>query len=584
MLRRGLRRGVRVVAVGAGVATLGGYAWLTSEFGPETVPRLVRAYRDAIPAFIAYKTVYVFQEQLPAALGRPVDAAAVARAYEALHAVWAPRFLRAALDLKGFYLKSGQMAASNYGNVFPREWQTVFEPLLDQHPAQPFDAVSAYVCAELNVADLSEVFESFEPAPLAAASIGQVHRAVLRGPGPVADRRVAVKVMHPGAEATFRGDVAVMRAFFRAAMPEHAAQFDEVERQFANEFDYRREAAQLARVRGNLLAAAAAPLSSPTGGGSALAFPHVFVPAPLPRLCTKGVLVMEEVVGGVKLTSALKDDFAAIAAARGTSLDGLLLAEQTANEAAEAAGRLRSGPTAASMEQTLAALGWRNALARLWGGAPTWLPLNHAAVIDELLAVHGHEILVDGCFNGDPHPGNLLAVRRPSDGGLERIALVDYGQVKELPPHQRTALARLVVALARADAANPEHRGVIAGLLNAVGFKTAHNTPDALFTLAQIGIDRDDALVTGGRNCLALMQELFAADPTVAMADDFVLVVRASLMLRGLGHMVGQHRSVAAAWAPLAEAVLRAAGEDPDNILPLPPGGPRQAALGSPDP
>jgi aarF domain-containing kinase len=34
------------------------------------------------------------------------------------------------------------------------------------------------------------------------------------------------------------------------------------------------------------------------------------------------------------------------------------------------------------------------------------LPINHAKLVDELLYIHGHQILVDGCFNGDPHPGN----------------------------------------------------------------------------------------------------------------------------------------------------------------------------------
>lgn len=544
---------------------IGAYTWFSAEFGPKAAPRLIRAYSDAIPCFIAYKSVNVFQERLPAALGRPVDEAAVAAAYEKLHKVWAPRFFRAALELKGFYLKSGQMAASNYANAFPRTWQEVFEPVLDQMPAQPFETVKAFVCSELNIRDLEEVFETFEPTPLASASIGQVHRAVLRGPGPVTARRVCVKVVHPGAEDTFRGDIAVMQAFFSVAMPEYEREFEEIRRQFANEFDYRREAAQLASVRSNLLAAAS--------------FPRIVVPAPRLNLCTKGVLTMDEIVGGMKLTTALQDDFAVIAASRGISLDEMLLEERTANSAAEARGLLRSGPTAAEMERTLAALRWRNWLGRFIGVRPTPLPLNHAAVVDELLAVHGHEVLVDGAFNGDPHPGNILAVRE-SDGSLSHLALVDYGQVKTLEAAQRRTLARVIIALARADPENPAHRARVGEMVNAAGFATARNTPDALFTLAQLAFDRDDPLVTGGKHVMALMQDLQAADPTSQMADDFVLAARASLMLRGLGHMLGQHRSVAAAWAPIAERVLRDAGEDPDEVLPPLPGGPRPAALG----
>ena len=40
------------------------------------------------------------------------------------------------------------------------------------------------------------------------------------------------------------------------------------------------------------------------------------------------------------------------------------------------------------------------------------LPLNHARVVDDLLIVHGHQILIDGCFNGDPHPGNVSQGKR----------------------------------------------------------------------------------------------------------------------------------------------------------------------------
>lgn len=59
-------------------------------------------------------------------------------------------------------------------------------------------------------------------------------------------------------------------------------------------------------------------------------------------------------------------------------------------------------------------------------------------------------------------------------------------------------------------------------------------------------------------------------DRTVAMADDYVLVVRASLMLRGLGHMLNQHRSTAKSWEPLAVKVLTDAGLNPDDIMPQP--------------
>jgi hypothetical protein len=46
--------------------------------------------------------------------------------------------------------------------------------------------------------------------------------------------------------------------------------------------------------------------------------------------------------------------------------------------------------------------------------------------------------------------------------------------------------------------------------------------------------------------------------------DDFVLVVRAKVMLRGLGHMLNQHRRASVMWKGIAEKVMRDAGEDPN--------------------
>ena len=40
------------------------------------------------------------------------------------------------------------------------------------------------------------------------------------------------------------------------------------------------------------------------------------------------------------------------------------------------------------------------------------VPINAAKLVDDLLAVMGHEVLIDGCFNADPHPGNILSLRQ----------------------------------------------------------------------------------------------------------------------------------------------------------------------------
>ena len=413
------------------------------------------------------------------------------------------------------------------------------EPLLDRVPPKPFPTVRAIVEAELH-APLDTIFSSFEEVPLAAASIGQVHRATLREGG----TPVVVKVMYQEVEAHFRGDVATARFFAEVALPEHVAALKEIEKQFANEFDYRREAAQLKLVGANL---------------AATSF-DVIVPSPVLPLCTKSVLVMTEVPRAERLAVALARDVDAFALEAGVTPAAFLAAERVKNEEALARGHLRCGPDARTMDAVISFRRWRNALAwpLAWLGVvpPAHVPLNHARLVDDLLAIHGHEILVDGAFNGDPHPGNLLLSDR-------RLALVDYGQVKILTPDMRLRLARLLVALAAADPASPADRARVASCMTAMGFATAKGDPDVSYAVARVFFDRSDSIVTGGLHVQQFLEKLSAADAVTSIGDDYVLVARASLMLRGLAGQLNQHRSTAVAWRPLAERVLREAGEDP---------------------
>ncbi|KAI9024645.1 ABC1 family-domain-containing protein [Hyaloraphidium curvatum] len=546
MAASAMRPAFRALKWTSALAALGvasGTAALTVEFGPDVVPRLARSYSDAVPAFLAYRKAQFSHEDLPKLLGRSPDAAAAAAEYARLHAEWAPRMLAAAFSLRGFYLKGAQLVAANYGNAFPPEWQKAMEPSLDKIPHRPFSEVKSIVEAELG-GPLELSFSSFEEEPFASASIGQVHRATLRSDG----RRVAVKVQDPASEAQFRGDVAVSRAFFKAAMPEYASQLDEIERQFAGEFDYRREAAQLDRVRRNL-----------AEGGFG---PEIAVPEPVMELCTKRVLTMKEIVGAEKLTTALEADLASFAAERGITPAQLIEEERRLDAEALARGELRCGPDAATMDKLITYRRWRNRLGWLVGLAPVHIPLNHARLVNELFRIHGHEIFVDGYFNGDPHPGNLLVVRAP-DGDFRRLALVDYGQVKSLPPAVRTDLAKIILALARAR--TKEEEDAVGRMLSTMGLATERNDPEVLFKLAQLSFDRDDMLATAGRNIMAVMADLGKRDPTKAINEDMVMVARCSLMLRGLGHMLGQHRSGAKMWEPFAERVLRERGVEPEK-------------------
>jgi predicted unusual protein kinase regulating ubiquinone biosynthesis (AarF/ABC1/UbiB family) len=129
-------------------------------------------------------------------------------------------------------VKLGQMGATRSDFVH-KEYVERCETLQDDCPHQPLSYVEALLERSLG-RPVRDVFARIDPEPLGAASIGQVHRAVL-----LDGREVAVKVQYPRVEALFRGDLRTIRRFCALAQPEHLTVLDEVERAFLTEFDVR---------------------------------------------------------------------------------------------------------------------------------------------------------------------------------------------------------------------------------------------------------------------------------------------------------------------------------------------------------
>ena len=90
---------------------------------------------------------------------------------------FAQRFHVLAVDLGGLMIKVGQFLSSRL-DVLPPEITKELEGLQDEVPPVPFPAIRALAEAELGVA-LDQVFASVEETPIAAASLGQAHRARL---------------------------------------------------------------------------------------------------------------------------------------------------------------------------------------------------------------------------------------------------------------------------------------------------------------------------------------------------------------------------------------------------------------------
>jgi aarF domain-containing kinase len=375
------------IAGGVAIASLGSVAYLNEYLGgSEGLLRTVSFYSLAIPKYITYRYHMI--------MNSPDEV------WDTLHRETSKVGLQKIMELQGFYVKSGQMAAANIGNAFPPIWQQTMAPLQDACPARPFHVVKAIIEKEYGVTDLDEIFTSIDETPIGAASIGQVHRAILKSNG----NHVVVKIMYPGVEDVFRGDVRTIKMFCEVAQPVHVPPLLEIEKQFMTEFDYTREAQQLDQVRRNMLAAKLA--GDP--------YKLCAIPKPYLELCKKHVLVMDELHGG-KLTDELKKDMKRQMARMNVDDEKTFEQKFTKSE---------NGPTSREYDvyiKTIDAqrrltnlysmlynisVGWLPGMSKRSYEGKSSLPINHAKLIDDLLYIHGHQILVDGCFNGDPHPGN----------------------------------------------------------------------------------------------------------------------------------------------------------------------------------
>jgi ubiquinone biosynthesis protein len=189
------------------------------------------------------------------------------------------RRLRAALEALGLtYLKLGQFLATRHDLVpaaVVRELTALFEDV----PALPAATVAGIVARELGAAR-DGLFASFDPVPVAAATVAQVHRAELTD-----GSSVAVKVQRPGIEALFEADIAILRSLARLGdrlgllgSLSAVAIADQFAAYTRREFDFLLEASTAERLRRE-------------------ARPECIVPRIVPELTTRRVLTMQFMEG-----------------------------------------------------------------------------------------------------------------------------------------------------------------------------------------------------------------------------------------------------------------------------------------------
>ena len=259
------------------------------------------------------------------------------------------------------FIKFGQLLSTR-ADLLPVAYIDALARLQDDVEPFSFAEVERIVTEELG-ARISKAFAEFDAAPLAAASLGQVHRAVLRD-----GRVVAVKVQRPGIREQIIDDLdaftEIAQLLDRHLEAGHLYQFEKMVEEFRKsilrELDYRREAQNLVTLSENLAE-----------------FDRIVVPSPILDFTTGRILTMDFVFGQ-KIT--------ALSPLEKIDIDGARLA-------------------------------------------------------DELHRAYLKQILIDGFFHADPHPGNVFL----TDDG--RVALIDLGMVGWISSAMQENLLKLLLAI-----------------------------------------------------------------------------------------------------------------------------------------
>lgn len=234
---------------------------------------------------------------LPSALGEtafsPQKMARITKAVQALS------------EMKGAPMKLGQMLSLQEG-MFPPEVQQIFALLQSNAPPLPGAEIRALV--ETGLEARSAHIDWFDEKPLAAASLGQVHRARLKD-----GREIVFKVLYPGARKSLSTDLAVLRSMLMLFAPMTAVPvakiLKEVKARLLEEIDYESEKNNLLRAR------------------SVFNYPWLKVPSVVEELCTPSVLAMDYVNGqSIKDALSMPDNVRTLFAERIFTLivDGVL--------------------------------------------------------------------------------------------------------------------------------------------------------------------------------------------------------------------------------------------------------------------
>lgn len=412
-----------------------------------------------------------------------------------------PARVRRALEEMGpTFVKLGQVLATRV-DLFEPEWIAEFGKLQDHAPAAAWADIRQQLCEDLG-APPEEVFAAFDPKPLAAASIAQVHRARLED-----GSEVVVKVRRPGIRPIIEADLRWLARLAQLVEGEgpdlRALRPQEVVRQFTQslrrELDFAGECRNAERIAENFAAYADRDEPAPevgtdvtndlTAGATADAepLPPRALPIVIPRVYwqwTGERVCVQEFIAGIS-------------------------------------GRQLEAIDQAGLD--------RRVLARR--GAHAVLKM----------------IVEDGFFHADPHPGNLFYL--PGN----RIAFIDFGMVGQLTEERRDQLLRLLLGLVKR-----QPRGVADVLLDWTGDGAVDE--DGLLLEIQSFVQQYRGVALKQLRLGAMLSDLVAIlrQHRLALPPDLSLLIKAFISLEGMGRELDPDFDMAGEAMPMLEQALRA--------------------------
>jgi aarF domain-containing kinase len=521
------------------------------------------------------------------------------------------KILTVMVELRGLYVKLGQVLSVTPLPI-PDAYREKFRTLQSDVPGwEAFEeSVKPVLERELGL-PTDQVFESIDPVPCGAASIGQAHRAVLKydpnNDNTHGNRQVVIKVQYPDAswqipaDIQCVGDLLKICVFFGVVDQSSAnLSFNEFSRQFTAELDYDQERRNLQDIYQSSL--------DPTAPYQRLG---VVVPRVYPEFCTSKVITMSY-LPGPKLEEEARRQLQALGIDTKKGIRSLLRAptndnKTTKDEATAVSDRVAKQDTDTREEDPTTPDsghgGWQRQVLKigskvvsvdsflgtiriarrvqLWCTAATVksidlmsnMPLfgslvpsslhmwaeNHATASQQADRMALTKEWIDALFEVHAHQiftlGCFNADAHPGnilvveENGSTRpkLGLIDFGQCKRLTPREQARVARLIVCVA-----NGESDEAIAAAFRDLGVQTKNDSTDFLAKLAKFMF----CPLQSYHLDYSWNKEFRNQDTVTYFPNELSMVYRTSMLLRGLAFSLQFNVGVADLWKDQAQEAL----------------------------